>query len=79
MARAYQQASREAFAQDFEIWANKRPCFAPLMVRGDGPTDKCRIWYKQFYNPIAQAPEFQKRVNGRHTVVDKRGDAKRVA
>jgi 3-ketosteroid 9alpha-monooxygenase subunit A len=49
------------------------------MVRGDGPTDKCRIWYKQFYNPIAQAGDFQKRVNGRHTVVDKRGAAKAVA
>jgi 3-ketosteroid 9alpha-monooxygenase subunit A len=79
MARAYQEASRLAFAQDFEIWSHKRPCFAPLMVRGDGPTDKCRIWYRQFYNPISQAPEFQKRVNGRHTVVDKRDPAKQVA
>lgn len=79
MARAYQQASVDAFAQDFEIWTHKRPCLAPLMVRGDGPTDKCRIWYKQFYNPIAQAGDFQKRVNGRHTVVDRRSATKAVA
>ncbi|MHB9879328.1 Rieske 2Fe-2S domain-containing protein [Pacificimonas sp. ICDLI1SI03] len=73
-ARAYQKASADAFGQDFEIWSHKRPCFAPLMVRGDGPTDKCRIWYKQFYNPIGRADEFQKRVNGRHVMVDKRSD-----
>ena len=71
-ARAYQQASLEAFSQDFEIWQNKKPCFHPLMVRGDGPTDKCRIWYKQFYNPLDKASEFQDRVNGRHTTVDHR-------
>ena len=64
MARAYQEASRLAFAQDFEIWANKRPCFNPMMVQGDGPFHKLRIWYKQFYNPRARAAEFQTRVNG---------------
>jgi 3-ketosteroid 9alpha-monooxygenase subunit A len=79
LARAYQQASADAFGQDFEIWTNKRPCLTPLMVRGDGPTDKCRIWYRQFYNPLARAPEFQKRVNGRHVVVDKRSAEKKLA
>ena len=64
MARAYQAASLAAFSQDFEIWKNKRPCFNPMMVRGDGPFHKVRIWYKQFYNPRARAPEFQARVNG---------------
>jgi len=79
MARAYQQASVDAFAQDFEIWTHKRACLAPMMVRGDGPTDKCRLWYKQFYNPLASAGDFQKRVNGRHVVVDKRVPEKKVA
>jgi len=63
-ARAYQEASRLAFAQDFEIWANKRPCLQPLQVVGDGPFAKVRIWYQQFFNPIARAREFQSRVNG---------------
>lgn len=36
------------------------------MVRGDGPFDKVRIWYKQFYNPRERAGEFQNRVNGRY-------------
>lgn len=64
MARQFQEASRTAFAQDFEIWANKRPAINLLMVRGDGPFDKVRIWYKQFYNPRERASEFTSRVNG---------------
>ena len=28
-ARAYQEQSRLAFAQDFDIWAHKRPCRFP--------------------------------------------------
>jgi len=79
VARAYQQASLDAFAQDFEIWTFKKPCFSPMMVRGDGPTDKCRLWYKQFYNPLARAGDFQKRVNGRHVTQDNRGGEKKVA
>jgi 3-ketosteroid 9alpha-monooxygenase subunit A len=63
-AKGYEEAGVAAFAQDFEIWANKRPCLTPMMVRGDGPFDKVRIWYKQFYNPRAQAATFQTRVNG---------------
>jgi len=65
IARAYQQASLEAFSQDFEIWGNKRACINPMMVKGDGPFAKLRVWYKQFYNPRARAAEFQARVNGR--------------
>ena len=63
-ARGYQAASLAAFSQDFEIWANKRACINPLMVKGDGPFHKVRIWYKQFYNPRARAAEFQARVTG---------------
>lgn len=66
MGAAYQEASLAAFSQDFEIWSNKKPCFHPMMVKGDGPFDKVRIWYKQFYNPRARAEEFQKRANGHY-------------
>jgi 3-ketosteroid 9alpha-monooxygenase subunit A len=38
-----------------------------MMVKGDGPFDKLRIWYKQFYNPRARAGEYQARVNGHYT------------
>ena len=67
LAHAYEEAGVDAFAQDFEIWSNKRACIHPMMVRGDGPFDKVRIWYRQFYNPIARAEVFQARVNGRYT------------
>lgn len=66
-AKGYEKSGVYAFAQDFEIWGNKRPCLNPLMVKGDGPFDKLRIWYKQFYNPRARAGEFQARVNGHYT------------
>lgn len=67
-ARAGQAGSLNAFAQDFEIWANKRPCFNPLAVPADGPFAKVRTWYRQFYNERAKAPEFQARAAGFHTV-----------
>jgi len=60
-ARAYQEASRLAFAQDFDVWANKRPA---LQVPGDGPFHKSRIWYRQFYNQRARRQEFLKQVEG---------------
>ena len=66
VASAYEEAGAEAFAQDFEIWGNKRPCIHPMMVKGDGPFDKVRIWYKQFFNARARASEFQTRVNGQY-------------
>ena len=65
VAAGYEQAGVDAFAQDFEIWGNKRACIHPMMVQGDGPFHKVRIWYKQFYNPRERAGEFQSRVNGR--------------
>ncbi|MBC7491495.1 MAG: aromatic ring-hydroxylating dioxygenase subunit alpha [Novosphingobium sp.] len=65
-AKGYEKAGVYAFAQDFEIWSNKRPCINPLMVRGDGPFDKLRVWYRQFYNPRARAGEFHARVNGHY-------------
>jgi 3-ketosteroid 9alpha-monooxygenase subunit A len=60
----YQEASRLAFAQDVEIWNNKRPAIHPLAIPQDGPYGKVRAWLKQFYNPRAQAADIRKRVNG---------------
>lgn len=64
IARAFQIASRDALAQDVEIWANKEPCFNPMQIPADGPYGKVRIWYRQFYNPIEEAAATQKRVEG---------------
>ena len=66
-ARSYQETSRLAFAQDFKVWANKRPAFNILQVPTDGPFHKARIWYSQFYNPRSKAADTQKRVNGIYT------------
>jgi 3-ketosteroid 9alpha-monooxygenase subunit A len=78
MALAYQEGSRLAFAQDVEIWANKRACINPLAIPKDGPYAKVRLWYRQFYNPRDKAPEIQSRVNGLHVTLDRRTD-KQVA
>lgn len=64
VARQYQQASCDAFAQDVEIWANKQACFNPMQIPADGPYGKVRIWYSQFYNPRAKVDAIQKRING---------------
>jgi 3-ketosteroid 9alpha-monooxygenase subunit A len=64
MALAYQEASRLAFAQDVEIWQNKRACINPLAIPNDGPYGKVRAWYKQFYNSREAGPAIRKRVNG---------------
>jgi 3-ketosteroid 9alpha-monooxygenase subunit A len=69
-ARIYQEHSRRAFAQDFEIWANKQPCLQVLQIPTDGPYGKIRAWYKQFYHPRAMAPELQKNADGFYTVRD---------
>ncbi|TWB18406.1 MULTISPECIES: Rieske 2Fe-2S domain-containing protein [Nitrospirillum] len=63
-ARQQQAGSLAALAQDFEIWANKRACLAALAVPGDGAFSKLRQWYKQFYNPKAEAARFQAQANG---------------
>lgn len=68
MARAYQEASRLAFAQDAEVWANKKACFQVLQIPTDGPYSKVRTWYKQFYNPRGKAKDYQDQVNGVHGV-----------
>jgi 3-ketosteroid 9alpha-monooxygenase subunit A len=69
-ARVAQEYSRAAFAQDFEIWQNKRPAIQILQVPTDGPYSKIRAWYKQFYHPRAEAAALQAQANGVYTVRD---------
>ena len=64
MGRAYQEASRQAFAQDFEIWTYKKPAIQILQVPEDGPFHKGRIWYSQFFNERAKAKAIQARIDG---------------
>jgi 3-ketosteroid 9alpha-monooxygenase subunit A len=71
-ALAYQEGSRLAFAQDVEIWANKRACINPLAIPADGPFGKVRQWHWQFYQPRAKARELHKKLNGVVVTFDKR-------
>lgn len=63
---AFQEGSRLALMQDFDVWANKQPCLQIMQVVGDGPFAKVRQWYKQFYNPRTKAQTYQKAVNGHY-------------
>ena len=78
-AYAYQEGSRMAFAQDVEIWQNKRACIRPLSIPADGPIGKLRSWYWQFYNGRDRAGDFHRRSNGRVVKVDTRETAKSAA
>jgi 3-ketosteroid 9alpha-monooxygenase subunit A len=63
-ARQFQESSRLAFMQDFEVWTNKAPCLQGLFLPSDGPFMKTRIWYKQFYNPRANKHEYLDQCEG---------------
>lgn len=63
-ARQFQESSRLAFMQDFEVWINKAPCLQGLFLPSDGPFMKTRIWYKQFYNPRANKHEYLEQCEG---------------
>ncbi|MBU3600471.1 Rieske (2Fe-2S) protein [Polynucleobacter sp. 30F-ANTBAC] len=63
-ARAFQVASRLAFEQDFEVWANKEACLNGMFIPSDGPFARVRLWYKQFFNPRANKQEFLDRSEG---------------
>ena len=50
-ARLYPQMAHVAFGQDVEIWKDKVYREEPLLCDGDGPINKLRRWYEQFYLP----------------------------
>jgi 3-ketosteroid 9alpha-monooxygenase subunit A len=67
-AQVQQKMSRGAFAQDFEIWSNKRPCLKPMQMPADGNFLKVRTWYKQFYAPRSEVPAILERCEGTYQV-----------
>ena len=68
MAGEFQTGSKMALLQDFDVWANKKACTQIMQVVGDGPFGKVRTWYKQFFNPRADAKSYQNKVNGKMVV-----------
>ena len=63
-ARAFGAVSLEAFAQDFDLWLNKRPATSILQIADDGPYHKLRQWYRQFYNPRSRSAEITRGLDG---------------
>lgn len=51
-ALLYPQLAHIAFGQDVEIWKDKVYRDDPILCDGDGPINKLRRWYEQFYLPL---------------------------
>ena len=47
----YPRSAHAAFGQDVEIWKDKVYQAEPILCDGDGPINKLRKWYEQFYLP----------------------------
>ena len=56
MIAAYTKLAGDAFKQDVQIWHNKVRVDNPLLCDGDGPIQKLRQWYQQFYVDIKDVP-----------------------
>jgi 3-ketosteroid 9alpha-monooxygenase subunit A len=54
-AQLYPQMAHVAFGQDVEIWKDKVYREEPILCDGDGPINKLRRWYEQFYVPRENA------------------------
>lgn len=63
-AREFQESSRLAFLQDFEVWESKAPILKIMQIKSDGPFSKVREWYRQFYNPREEIADRQCKLNG---------------
>ncbi len=51
-AQLYPKVAHIAFGQDVEIWKDKVYRENPILCDGDGPINKLRRWYEQFYLPL---------------------------
>lgn len=54
-AELYPHIAHIAFGQDVEIWKDKVYRENPILCDGDGPINKLRRWYEQFYLPLDAA------------------------
>lgn len=52
-AELYPSVAHAAFGQDVLIWQDKMYREDPILCDGDGPINKLRRWYDQFYQPVA--------------------------
>lgn len=66
LAQDIGKAMYHAFHEDHDILCKKRPSINPKLVPGDGAFRQIRTWYRQFFNPRADAAAWQARANGDH-------------
>lgn len=67
-ARQRQADAMHSLASDFDVWQNKQPATNILQLPEDGPFDKGRKWYKQFYDRGEHAASYHQKRNGVHRV-----------
>lgn len=70
MAKQIQAGALEAFSSDFVIWQNKAPALNVLQQPKDGPFNKGRHWYKQFYDLAENTEKYHAKRNGTHHIKD---------
>lgn len=57
IAKEYTEQNRTAFFQDVHIWHTKTRVDNPVLCDGDGPINRLRKWYDQFYVDVADVPK----------------------
>ena len=65
-AKLAQEGALASFAQDFEIWASKKPALTIMALPVERNFRRGRIWYKQFYNPRSEAEAIHEKIDGKH-------------
>lgn len=68
MQKQIQAGALEAFSSDFVIWENKAPATNVLQQPQDGPFNKGRKWYQQFYDLHEKAASYHAKRNGVHHI-----------
>lgn len=57
ICKQYVEQNREAFYQDVHIWHTKTRVDNPVLCDGDGPINRLRQWYSQFYMDVDKIPD----------------------
>ena len=59
-----QAGALEAFGADFNVWQNKQPALKIMQLKSDGPFNRNRKWYSQFYAARDGVAAIRDEVNG---------------
>ena len=62
--KEFQAGALEAFGADFNVWQYKRPALKIMQLKTDGPFNRNRKWYSQFYAAPDQVQAIRDEVNG---------------